>query len=94
MARAKKLNITRQQPIQHWKVQITVDDPACVFSMNPSIAYKKVFKATNAAAAVRAAATYCNAYMKQYAGTQFKHSTQHIEPYRYIARIAPPKDNL
>ena len=94
MARAKKLNITRQQPIQHWKVQIMVHDPACVFSINPCIAYKKVFKAANAAAAVRAAATYCNAYMKQYAGTQFKHSTQDIEPYRYIPRMAPTKDNL
>jgi len=94
MARAKKLNITHVQPIQHWKVQIMVHDPACVFSMNPSIAYQKVFKATSAAAAARAAATYCNAYMKQYAGTQFKYSTQHMEPYRYMARMAPTKEDL
>jgi len=94
MARAKKLNITRAQPIQHWKVEITVHDPACVFSIHSNIKYQRVFKATNANAAVRAAATYCNAYMKEYAGTSFKYSTQNIEPYRYIAHIAPTKDNL
>lgn len=94
MARAKKLNITRWQPTQHWKVQITVNDPDCLFSINPNITYKRVFKATNPNAAIRAAANYCTRYMKEYPGVEFTYSTQEVEPYRYISFIPATKENL
>lgn len=94
MARTKKLNITRRQPIQHWKVRIDVEDPECVFSIKPSITYKRVFKATNPNAAVRAAANYCTRYMKEYPGVSFKYSTKEVEPYQYINFITATKENL
>lgn len=94
MAKAKKLNIVRAQPIQHWKVEITADDPDCLFSIKSQMSYKRVFKATNPNAAIRAAANYCTKYMKEYPGVDFKYSTKEVEPYRYTTFIAATKENL
>jgi hypothetical protein len=80
----KKINITRRQPPQYWKVEISVDDPKCSFSINSQILYMKVFKANNLNAAVREAATYCNKYMKYYPGTAFSYSTKNVQPYSYV----------
>ena len=94
MARAKKLNITRRQAPQHFKVQISVNDPECAFSINPQITYKRVFKATNANMAIRAAANYCTRYMKEYPGVEFTYSTKEVEPYQYISFITATKEDL
>lgn len=77
-----KINRVSAQP-QYHKVLITVEDPDCVFSINPHLEYKKVFKSYSANTAIRAAANYCNRYMKEYPGTEFKYSTKIVEPYHY-----------
>ena len=69
--------------IKHWRVQITVEDPDCVFSIKPNITYMRVFNALSENAAIRAAANYCNKYMKEYPGAYFTYSTKIVEPYRY-----------
>lgn len=89
-----KINIARRQPIQHWKVEITVDDPDCSFSIKPEMSYKKVFKASNPNAAIRAAANYCTKYMKYYPGVNFSYSTKEVEPYQYINFITATKQDL
>lgn len=94
MARTKKINITRRQAPQHWKVEISVVDPECIFSIKPEMSYKRVFKATNPNAAIRAAANYCTKYMKYYPGTEFKYSTKDVEPYQYINFITATKEDL
>ena len=71
----------------HWLVQIAVEDPGCVFSVNPSITYKKIVNAFSSNAAVRAAANYCTKYMKLYPGAHFKYFTQGVEPYYYPVRV-------
>lgn len=88
MAKAKKINIVRRQGPQYWRVLITVNDPECLFSIKPSIEYKKVFKATNPNAAIRAAANYCNKYRDYYPGVEFTYSTKDVEPYFYINFIS------
>jgi len=69
--------------IKHWKVQITVDDPDCLFSIKPNITYMRVFNALSENAAIRAAANYCTKYMKEYPGVHFSYSTKIVEPYRF-----------
>jgi len=78
---AKINKVSRQ--LTHHRVKITVNDPECVFSIKPNIEYMRVFKSTNPNAAVRAAANYCNKYMKEYPGTEFIYSTKEVEPYSY-----------
>ena len=87
---AKINKVTRQTT--HHKVLITVQDPECIFSVKPAMQYNKVFKATNANAAVRAAASYCNKYMKEYPGVIFKYSTQLVTPYNYHEHMFQPED--
>lgn len=87
MARAKKLNIARRAPISHYSVEITVDDPDCIFSIKPNITYKRVFKASNPNVAIRAAANYCTSYMSHYPGVNFSYSTKNVEPYSYTERF-------
>jgi hypothetical protein len=94
MVRAKKLKITKRQAIQYWKVRIDVEDPKCLFSINPKINYKRVFKATNPNAAIRAAANYCTRYMMEYPGVTFTYSTKEVDPYQYVNFITATKDNL
>lgn len=77
-----KINIARAQP-QYFKVLITVIDEDCIFSIKKNMSYKKVFKAYSVNTAIRAAANYCNRYMKEYPGTEFKYSTKDVEPYYY-----------
>lgn len=79
MAKIKRVSAAPQ----YYKVRIDVDDPDCIFSIKPAITYMKVFKAMSENGAVRAAATYCNKYMKEYPGTWFKYSTKEVEPYYY-----------
>lgn len=93
MARAKKINIARRQAPQYWKVMITVYDPECIFSIKINISYKKVFKATNPNAAIRAAANYCNRCMTYYPGAEFKYSTNDVEPYFYITFLTTDSDS-
>jgi hypothetical protein len=94
MAKAKKINWVSTKP-KYWKVLITVEDPDLSFSIKPNMSYKKVFGALSANAAVRAAANYCNKYMKYYPGTQFNYSTKDVEPYYYsICNFSEEKDNL
>lgn len=88
-----KINRVSAQP-QYFKVKIDVEDPDCSFSINSKISYKKVFKAYSENTAIRAAANYCNKYMKYYPGVEFKYSTQEVEPYHYPIRIeATPEDS-
>lgn len=89
-----KINITRRLAPQYWKVEISVVDPECSFSIKPEISYEKVFKATNPNAAIRAAANYCTKYMKYYPGVEFKYSTKVIEPYYYTNFITATKEDL
>jgi len=90
MAKVKKLNCRPQ----NWLVHIDVEDPDCVFSIKPVIAYKKIVKATNAKAAVKAAATYCNKRMHEYPGAHFAYSTQDVTPYYYpVKQFSEEKDD-
>lgn len=84
MAKIKKINCRPQ----NWLVRIDVKDPDCVFSIKPAITYKKIVKAMNSNAAVKAAATYCSRKMKEYPGTHFAYSTQQVEPYYYPIKQA------
>lgn len=77
-----KINRVSAQP-QYHKVLITVDDPDCLFSIAPHIEYKRVFKSYSTTTAIKAAANYCNKYMKEYPGAKFKYSTNTVEPYYY-----------
>jgi len=77
-----KINIARRQP-QYYKVLISVVDEDLVFSIKKEMSYKKVFKAYSENTAIRAAARYCNKYMQEYPGTEFKYSTKDVEPYFY-----------
>lgn len=87
MARTKKINIVRRQAPQFWRVEISVEDPDCLFSIKPNITYRRVFKATNPNAAIRAAANYCNKYMEEYKGVYFSYSTKNVDPYYYISYL-------
>ena len=88
-----KINKVSAVP-KHWKVQITVEDPDCLFSINPNITYKKVFGALNENSAIRAAANYCTKYMKYYPGVSFSYSTKEVEPYFYPIKLDPiPEDS-
>lgn len=79
MARINKISL---KPTM-WLVQVSVHDPQCIFSINPSISYKRLVAAMSSGAAARAAATYCNKKMLAYPGTQFTYSTECMEPYYY-----------
>ena len=81
-----KINRVSAVP-KHWKVQITVEDPDCIFSIKPNMTYKKVFGAMNPNSAIRAAANYCTRYMKEYPGVFFSYSTKEVEPYFYPIKI-------
>lgn len=88
-----KINRVRAQP-QYFKVRIYVDDPDCLFSINPKISYMKAFKAYSENTAIKAAASYCNRYMKEYSGVEFKYSTKEVEPYRYPITFMATKEDL
>lgn len=79
-----KINIARRQ-IQYHRVLITVIDEDKIFSIKKNMSYKKVFKAYSVNTAIRAAANYCNKYMKEYPGVEFKYSTNDVEPYFYTS---------
>ena len=76
-----KINRATRENI--WQVKIEVDDPGCIWNINPTSSYYKIIKANNANAAVRGAATYCNSQMKEYPGVHFKYSTHDVKPYFY-----------
>ena len=82
-----KINKVSRENI--WQVRIKVDDPECMWNVNPSSSYYKIIKANNANAAVRGAATYCNRQMKEFPGVHFKYSTQDVKPY--YCSLAQPK---
>jgi len=88
MAKIKKTNLIPQ----NWLVRISVKDPNLSFSINPEISYMRLVKATNANAAVRAAAAYCTKKMKEYPGTTFSYSTTEVEPFYYPIRVALAKE--
>lgn len=77
-----KINRVSAQP-QYHTVKIDVDDPECLFSIKPKITYNKVFKSYSVNTAIKAAASYCNKYMKLYPVAYFKYSTDNVEPYYY-----------
>ena len=77
-----KINKVSRENI--WQVKINVDDPGCIWNVNPTASYYKIIKANNANAAVRGAAAYCNRQMKTFPGVHFKYSTQDVKPYFYI----------
>ena len=79
---------------QYFKVKIDVNDPECIFSIKPAISYMKVFKAYSVNTAVRAAASYCNRYMKEYRGVEFKYSTNGVEPYYFPLTSTAKKEDL
>jgi hypothetical protein len=90
---AKKINFTRRISYLYHKVWIEVQDENCLFSIKPYMKYQKVFKSISINTAVKAAAIYCNRYMKEYAGVIFKYSTDNIVPYNYFeARFAKEED--
>jgi hypothetical protein len=76
-----KINKVSRENI--WQVRIHVDDPGCIWNVNPTASYYKIIKANNANAAIRGAATYCNRQMKTFPGAHFKYSTQDVKPYFY-----------
>jgi hypothetical protein len=76
-----KINIVRKPGL--WLVNITVNDPNCLFSINPNISYDKIIKANNENAAVLGAANYCTRKMKEYPGVHFSYSTDNVKSYFY-----------
>lgn len=66
-----------------WQVKIHVNDPHCIWNINPTASYYKIIKANSAKAAVRGAAAYCNRQMKTFSGVHFKYSAQDVKPYFY-----------
>jgi hypothetical protein len=84
---SKKINFTRRSSYLYHKVWIEVEDEKCLFSIKPYIKYQKVFKSISINTAVKAAANYCNRYMKEYPGVFFKYSTNNVIPYNYFERI-------
>lgn len=83
---AKINRISRKPPAYH-KVRIFVEDPHNIYSIGGNITFMKVLKAVNKNTALRAAATYCNKQMKEYAGVTFKYSIDEIVPYNYFEYI-------
>jgi hypothetical protein len=83
MAKIKKYSLRPQL----WLVEISVNDPSCIFSINPKITFDKIIKASNLNAAVRGAAIYCTRKMKEYPGTWFTYSTEKVKPYFYPLRV-------
>ena len=84
MAKIKKINLRPQL----WLVKITVDDPGCVFSINPNITFQRLIKASNSKSAVKGATAYCNRKMEEYPGARFTHSTDEAQPYWYPVRVS------
>jgi hypothetical protein len=84
MAKIKKINLRPQM----WLVKITVDDPACVFSINPNITFQRLVKASNIKSAIKGASAYCNRKMEEYPGTSFTHCTDEAQPYWYPVRVS------
>jgi len=74
-----KINKASRENI--WKVRIDVNDPGCIWNINPSSFYYKIIKANNENAAVRGAANYCSRQMQAYPGVHFKYSTSDVSPY-------------
>ena len=64
-----------------WQVRIDVDDPDCIWNINPKSSYYKIIKANNENAAVRGAANYCTRQMQHFPGVHFKYSTKDVKPY-------------
>lgn len=88
-----KINHVSAKP-KYWKVQITVEDPGCLFSVKPQMSYMRVFGALSENGAIRAAANYCTKYMKEYPGVHFTYSTKVVEPYYYAIRMeTQPEDS-
>lgn len=94
MAKARKLNWARRPSTQHYKVQIHVHDPDCLFSIKPQISYMRVVRATSEKAAARAAATYCAKYMHDYAGVTFEYSKNDMEEYSYYLADVATKEEV
>lgn len=78
---AKINHVKRKDNI--WQVRIDVDDPGCVWNINPKSTFYKIIKANNENAAIRGAATYCNRQMSSFPGTFFTYSTKDVKPYFY-----------
>ena len=74
-----KINKVSRENI--WQVKIEVDDPGCIWNVNPSCSYYKIIRANNAVAAARGAASYCNKQMHEYPGVHFKWCKQDVKPY-------------
>jgi len=84
MARIKRFSLLPQM----WLVRVTVSDPGCIFSINPSISYLRLVRATSSNAALSGAAAYCNNRMRMYPGTSFAYSTTDVQPYWYPIRVS------
>jgi hypothetical protein len=74
-----KINKVSREHI--WQVKIEVDDPGCIWNVNPSCSYYKIVRANNAVAAARGAASYCSKQMQEFPGVHFKYCSQDIKPY-------------
>lgn len=74
-----KINIARRENI--WQVRINVEDPDCIWNINPSSSFYKIVKASNPNAAIRGAANYCNRQMEAFPGVRFTYSTKDVNPY-------------
>ena len=75
--------INRVTKATMYQIDIHVQDPECVFNINPVCKYGRVFKANNAKAAIKQARTYCNKKMKEYGGTQFNYNSASAREYYY-----------
>ena len=87
-----KINIASRENI--WQVKIDVEDPDCIWNINPTSSFYKIIKANNENAAIRNAATYCNRQMKAFPGVYFKYSTKDVKPYFYHPYAYATKDEL
>lgn len=87
-----KINRVSRENI--WQVRITVDDPGCIWNINPLSSFMKIIKANNENAAVRGAANYCTRQMKAFPGAHFSYSTKDVQPYYYPVGIIATKEDL
>ena len=87
-----KINHATRENI--WQVRIDVEDPDCIWNINPKSSFYKIIKANNENAAMRGAANYCTRQMQTYPGVEFKYSTKDIKPYFCQVYSYATKDEL
>ena len=76
-----KINKVSRAPM--YQIDIHVQDPECIFNINPICKYGRIFKANSVKAAIKQARTYCNKKMKEYKGVQFSYDSASATEYYY-----------